>query len=143
MLAADEFDHDVDVLVGHDVMPVARELLGCDAGSFGLLPDQAAGARDLEVDVVGVQIAIMMGKDGAGDAAAHRAQADEAHVDGAEIVLHRWLLTRYLRVDANLRNGILAARPMPVTVSRRRPSPGLDGNRLDILETGKTHKTSL
>ena len=69
-------------------LPVRGERLALDAGGLGLLPGEGAGARQLEVDTVGGEVFVMMAFDKTGDAAAHRAETDEADVYGAEVLTH-------------------------------------------------------
>ena len=88
MLAADKLDDDVDFVVSDDIVPIVREVLTGDAGCLRLLPDEAARAFDLEIDAVCRDIFVVMGDDGARDAAADGSEADKADVYGAQGFRH-------------------------------------------------------
>lgn len=89
VLAADEFDDDIDGGVGDDVVPVTREGLALNACRLGLLPGKRAGAGQLKVDAVGCQVLIVVALDQTGHAAADGSQADQTDVHGAQGFAHR------------------------------------------------------
>ena len=83
VLAADELHHDLDGGIGHELGPVARERAGREPQLGLALGAHVADARDVEVDTVGAQVLVAVAQDGAGGAAAHGAEADDAHAHGS------------------------------------------------------------
>ena len=86
VLPADELNHDVDVGVAHDLVPVVGEgVAGDAAGGRGARVERAA-TLDAEIDAVALHVVVVVRQDEPGDAAAHGAEADDADVHGVHVV---------------------------------------------------------
>ena len=83
VLAADEFDDDIDGGVGDDVVPVTREGLALNACRLGLLPGKRAARVSLRSmrRLPGTHRGAL---DQTGHAAADGSQADQTDVHGAQ-----------------------------------------------------------
>ena len=88
MVAADELDHDIDGGVGGDLAPIGGEGVRRKPQGVCALRVARAGFPHAHVDAVGREVVVVVLGDQADDAAAHRAESDDADLHGPGALLH-------------------------------------------------------